>query len=84
MYIEEPDAAAVLNGTLPTASGYRTLRSVPAAELRGWWTELAEALHGAGAVEVVIGATRNRPAGWSWPPPPWRPAPMRWVPTPPR
>ncbi|GAA5227373.1 hypothetical protein [Paeniglutamicibacter antarcticus] len=64
VYIEEPDAAAVLAGSLPTASGYRTLRSVPAAELRGWWSVLIEALHGAGAAEVVIGADCD-PGSWT-------------------
>lgn len=64
VYIDEPDAGAVLNGTLPTSSGYRTLRSVPAAELRGWWSELVEALQGAGAAEVVIGAEAE-PGTWT-------------------
>ncbi len=64
VYIDEPDAGSVLNGTLPTSSGYRTLRSVPAAELRRWWSELVEALRGAGAAEVVIGAAAE-PATWT-------------------
>lgn len=55
VYIDEPDAGHVLNGTLPTASGYRTLRSVPRAELRGWWSELVDSLHAAGAASVVFG-----------------------------
>lgn len=63
VYLEEPDAAAVLGGLLPTASGYRTLRSVPAAELRSWWSELIEALRGAGADEIVIGA-QGAPGSW--------------------
>ncbi|WP_411732124.1 hypothetical protein [Paeniglutamicibacter sp.] len=64
VYIDEPDAGSVLNGTLPTSSGYRTLRSVPAAELRGWWSELVDGLHGAGAAEVVIGADAE-PGTWT-------------------
>ncbi|MBV1780400.1 hypothetical protein KRR55_14880 [Paeniglutamicibacter sp. ABSL32-1] len=64
VYIDEPDAGAVLNGTLPTASGYRTLRAVPAAEIRGWWSELADSLHGAGAAAVVIGADAE-PGTWT-------------------
>ncbi|MFL4475181.1 hypothetical protein ACIPVK_14380 [Paeniglutamicibacter sp. MACA_103] len=64
VYIDEPDAGAVLNGTLPTASGYRTLRSVPAAEIRGWWGELVDGLHGAGAAAVVIGADAE-PGTWT-------------------
>lgn len=64
VYIDEPDAGAVLNGTLPTASGYRTLRSVPAAEIRGWWSELTDGLHQAGAAAVVIGADAE-PGTWT-------------------
>lgn len=64
VYIDEPDAAAVLNGTLPTASGYRTLRSVPAAEIRTWWTELTESLKDAGAHQVILGGS-GEPATWS-------------------
>lgn len=64
VYIDEPDAGAVLNGTLPTASGYRTLRSVPAAEIRGWWSELVEGLQEAGAAAVIIGADAE-PGTWT-------------------
>lgn len=64
VYIEEPDAGAVLNGTLPTASGYRTLRSVPVAEVRSWWTGLVESLKDAGAHQVVLGSA-GEPATWT-------------------
>lgn len=64
VYIEEPDAGAVLNGTLPTASGYRTLRSVPVAEVRSWWTELTEALKDAGAHQVILGSG-GEPETWN-------------------
>ncbi|PQZ95903.1 hypothetical protein CQ018_00980 [Arthrobacter sp. MYb227] len=64
VYIDEPAAAAVLSGTLPTASGYRTLRSVPSSELRGWWSELTESLKAAGAHQVIIGSTGDAEA---WP-----------------
>ena len=64
VYIDEPDAGAVLNGTLPTASGYRTLRSVPVAEVRSWWTELTEALKDAGAHQVILGGG-GEPETWN-------------------
>ncbi|WP_413248125.1 hypothetical protein [Sinomonas flava] len=60
--LDEPDAARVLAGLLPTASGYRTLRAVPGHEARAAWSLLADALHGAGAEAVVV----NLPA-WEAP-----------------
>ncbi|WP_171027073.1 hypothetical protein [Pseudarthrobacter sp. NamB4] len=52
--IDEPDIAAVFAGTIPTSSGYRTLRAVPGAEAREAWRVVLEALRAAGAAEVVI------------------------------
>lgn len=52
--LAEPDAAQVLAGLLPTASGYRTLRAVPRAEARGVWSELMDAFRAAGADEIVV------------------------------
>ncbi|MDQ4491008.1 hypothetical protein RBS60_12465 [Sinomonas sp. ASV486] len=60
--LDEPDAARVLAGLLPTASGYRTLRSVPAEEARAAWEGVVAALHGADAEAVVV----NLP-GWEAP-----------------
>jgi hypothetical protein len=60
--LDEPDAARVLAGLLPTASGYRTLRSVPGEEAGLAWAWAAEALHAAGAEAVVV----NLPA-WEAP-----------------
>jgi hypothetical protein len=60
--LDEPDAARVLAGLLPTASGYRTLRAVPGHEARAAWSLLADALRGAGAEAVVV----NLPA-WEAP-----------------
>ena len=51
--LEEPEIDAVLAGTIPTASGYRTLRSIAASEASAAWDLLAAALRDAGAVEVV-------------------------------
>lgn len=52
--LAEPDAAQVLAGLLPTASGYRTIRSLPASEARGAWSDAIEALRGAGAEQVIV------------------------------
>ncbi len=53
LWIDEPLAAAVLAGALPTASGYRTVRSVPRDEARAHWRD---------ALAVVAG-DRARTAG---------------------
>lgn len=63
VYIDEPAAGAVLNGTLPTASGYRTLRSMPVPEVRSWWSELTESLKDAGAHQVILGSS-GEPDSW--------------------
>ncbi|MBP3034833.1 hypothetical protein J2M53_01005 [Arthrobacter sp. zg-ZUI100] len=52
--LDEPDIADVLGGTIPTASGYRTLRSVPASEVSSAWQQMIEALSGAGAAQTVL------------------------------
>ncbi|MDY6055890.1 hypothetical protein [Micrococcus sp.] len=50
--LDEPAAAAVLGGDLPTASGYRTVRSMPRDEARHLWREAFAAL-GAGEGTAV-------------------------------
>ncbi|MEV7660996.1 hypothetical protein [Paenarthrobacter sp. NPDC089316] len=52
--VDEPDIASVMAGTIPTASGYRTLRSIHGEEVTGAWRLVIEALTAAGAVETVI------------------------------
>ena len=52
--VDEPDIAAVLAGTIPTSSGYRTLRAVAASEARESWRVVMDALRAAGAAEIVI------------------------------
>lgn len=52
--LDEPDIAAVLAGTIPTSSGYRTLRAVAGQEATESWQLVIEALRAAGAVEIVI------------------------------
>ncbi|WP_449373527.1 hypothetical protein [Arthrobacter psychrolactophilus] len=57
LQIDEPEIAAALAGTIPTASGYRTLRSIPASELRQTWSALATAAREAGFAQVAINLT---------------------------
>jgi hypothetical protein len=52
--LDEPDIAAILAGTIPTASGYRTLRAVAGSEARESWRTVINALRVAGADEVVL------------------------------
>lgn len=52
--VDEPDIAAVLAGTIPTSSGYRTLRAVGGQEITESWQMVIEALRAAGAAEIVI------------------------------
>jgi len=52
--VDEPDIAAVLAGTIPTSSGYRTLRAVAAEEASESWRALVAALREAGAAEIVV------------------------------
>ncbi|MGJ3188788.1 hypothetical protein [Paenarthrobacter sp. FR1] len=52
--IDEPEIASVMAGTIPTASGYRTLRSIPGEEVTGAWRLVIDALQAAGAFETVV------------------------------
>ncbi|MEE2521362.1 hypothetical protein V1639_06065 [Pseudarthrobacter sp. J75] len=52
--VDEPDIAAVLAGTIPTASGYQTLRSLGRQEATESLRLVVKALHDAGASEVVV------------------------------
>ncbi|WP_370829725.1 hypothetical protein [Kocuria sediminis] len=52
--LDEPDLAQVLAGALPTMSGYRTLRAVPAAEARTSLAAVVEACRQAGAAAVAL------------------------------
>lgn len=54
LQFDEPEITAILAGTIPTASGYRTLRAVPRHELIETWTALTEAARVAGAAVVVV------------------------------
>ena len=64
LQVDEPDVAQALAGTIPTASGYRTLRSIPASELRLTWTALVSAARDAGFAKVAINlAPAGPPSG---------------------
>jgi hypothetical protein len=52
--LDEPEIADVLGGNIPTASGYRTLRSVPSAEVSQAWHQIISALSDAGAAQTVL------------------------------
>jgi hypothetical protein len=52
--LDEPDIAAVLAGTIPTSSGYRTLRAVGGQEVTESWQLVIDALRDAGAAEIVV------------------------------
>ena len=52
--LDEPDIAAVLAGTIPTSSGYRTLRAVGGQEVTESWRVVIDALRVAGAAEIAI------------------------------
>jgi hypothetical protein len=52
--LDEPDIASVLAGTIPTSSGYRTLRSVAGQEVTELWRVVIDGLREAGAAEVAI------------------------------
>ncbi|MCC3276818.1 hypothetical protein LJ753_13170 [Arthrobacter sp. zg-Y20] len=51
--VDEPEIAAILAGGIPTASGYRTLRSVASGEVAAAWQQLREAIGAAGADTVL-------------------------------
>lgn len=54
LQIDEPGVAGALAGTIPTASGYRTLRSIPASELRQTWADFVAAARRAGFSKVAL------------------------------
>ncbi|MBT2522710.1 hypothetical protein [Arthrobacter sp. ISL-28] len=55
--LDEPDIASILAGSIPTSSGYRTLRSVPGQEVTELWRVVVDALRAAGAAEIAIAVT---------------------------
>lgn len=64
VHLVESELQRVLEGTIPTASGYRTLRAVPRQEVLGALSAAVAAVRGAGAVEVALNPGRS-PARWA-------------------
>lgn len=54
VHLVETDLRRVLEGRIPTASGYRTLRAVPRQEVLAALTDATAACRGAGAAEVAL------------------------------
>ena len=52
--LDEPDIADVMAGSIPTSSGYRTLRAVAGSEVTESWRIVIDALRAAGAAEIVL------------------------------
>lgn len=50
----EPELQRVLDGAIPTASGYRSLRAVPWSEVRGALQGISQAARAAGAAAVEL------------------------------
>lgn len=63
--VDEPLLDRILDGRIPTASGYRTLRSVPPQEASLAWNLLRESMLAAGAAAVVLNlpSARHRQSG---------------------
>ncbi len=80
VHLDESELQRVLDGTIPTASGYRTLRAIGRQEVRNALTDAVAACCDAGAAEVAITTGRAELGGrvtWA-PTPPWstrRPVP---------
>ncbi|WP_223840818.1 MULTISPECIES: hypothetical protein [unclassified Candidatus Sulfotelmatobacter] len=64
VHVAESDLQRVLEGTIPTASGYRTLRAISSQEVRHALTDAVAACRHAGAIEVALGTGRAQP-GWA-------------------
>ena len=64
VHMDESDMQRVLEGTIPTASGYRTLRAIGSHEVRHALTDAVAACRDAGAVEVAI-STGRAEARWA-------------------
>lgn len=64
VHLDERDLQKVLDGAIPTASGYRTLRAIGRQEVRNALTDAVAACRDAGAVEVAI-STGRAEARWA-------------------
>lgn len=52
--LQEPDYRAVRTGSVPTVSGYRTIRALGRDETRGMFRAVVDALRGSGVEEVIF------------------------------
>ncbi|MGP4992548.1 hypothetical protein [Glutamicibacter ardleyensis] len=52
--LDEPELPGVLDGTLPTASGYRTLRSIPRAEVREVYAQFVQTMAQIEGTSVIV------------------------------
>ncbi|PRA01506.1 hypothetical protein CQ010_02690 [Arthrobacter sp. MYb211] len=52
--LDEPQLPAVLDGALPTASGYRTLRSIPRQEVREVYSRFVQTLAEVEGTQIVV------------------------------
>lgn len=64
VHLDESELERVLDGTIPTASGYRTLRAIGRQEVRNALTDAVAACRDAGAAEVAI-TTGRAEARWA-------------------
>lgn len=61
LQLDEPEIGRVLTGSIPTASGYRTLRAVPRQEVTQGWELVIAAARDAGAADVVLAVPGTEP-----------------------
>jgi methionine synthase II (cobalamin-independent) len=61
--VDEPSMTAVLRGQVPTASGYRTYRSVPQQEVREGLRAVVDAVEAAGGVSALHTCAEDVPYG---------------------
>lgn len=54
LQFDEPEIVRVLNGAIPTSSGYQTLRSIPLEEVRAAWDLVVSAARSAGVTDVLF------------------------------
>ncbi|WP_312875869.1 hypothetical protein [Arthrobacter terrae] len=54
LQLDEPEISRVLAGTIPTSSGYRTLRSIGEQEVSWGWDLVLAAAKAAGAAQVIL------------------------------
>jgi methionine synthase II (cobalamin-independent) len=61
LQLNEPEVVRVLAGTIPTASGYHTLRAVSGSEVLQVWQRVIDAARRAGVAEVVLSLPGSTP-----------------------